>query len=316
MSALTDVIAIVGPTASGKTALSIELAKTIDGEIINGDAMQVYRGLDIGTAKITEEEKRGIPHHLFDCKDPADSFSVAEYQSVVRQAIEDISRRGKQPIIVGGTGLYIQSVLFDFRFTEEAADATVRARLERELQVDGGVERLYSRLQALDPKSADKIHINNHRRLVRALEIMEVTGTTKNNLEQDQGQEPMYNHLIVGLEVERELLYERISERVDKMMDAGLLEEARALWDKGIRNVQSVQAIGYKELFLYFNNALTLEDAVELIKKNTRNYAKRQMTYFRNKMGISWFDAMIEKEKVVEGILTIMKDFTHIESNK
>ena len=316
MSALTDVIAIVGPTASGKTALSVELAKTIDGEIINGDAMQVYRGLDIGTAKITEEEKRGIPHHLFDCKDPADSFSVAEYQSVVRQAIEDISRRGKQPIIVGGTGLYIQSVLFDFRFTEEAADATVRARLERELQVDGGAERLYSRLQALDPKSADKIHINNHRRLVRALEIMEVTGTTKNNLEQDQGQEPMYNHLIVGLEVERELLYERISERVDKMMDAGLLEEARALWDKGIRNVQSVQAIGYKELFLYFNNALTLEDAVELIKKNTRNYAKRQMTYFRNKMGISWFDAMIEKEKVVEGILTIMKDFTHIESNK
>ena len=316
MSVLIDVIAIVGPTASGKTALSVKLAKKVDGEIINGDAMQVYRGLDIGTAKITEDEKQGIRHHLFDCKDPDESFSAAEYQTVVRQAIADISRRGKQPIIVGGTGLYIQSVLFDYRFTEEAADASVRARLERELQVDGGAERLYSRLQELDPKSADKIHINNHRRLVRALEIMEVTGTTKNNLEQNQGHEPMYNHLIVGLEVERKLLYERISERVDKMMDAGLLEEARTLWDDGIRNVQSVQAIGYKELFLYFNKEIPLEDAVELIKKNTRNYAKRQMTYFRNKMGITWFDAMEEKENVVEGILTIMKDFPPIESNK
>lgn len=316
MSPLIDVIAIVGPTASGKTALSVELAKTIDGEIINGDAMQVYRGLDIGTAKITEEEKMGIPHHLFDCKDPAESFSVAEYQTVVRNAIEDISSRGKQPIIVGGTGLYIQSVLFDFRFTEEAGDLIVRERLEGELEADGGAEKLYARLQAVDPRSAEKIHMNNHRRLIRALEIIEVTGRTKDDHEQGQGREPMYNHFIVGLEVERELLYERISERVDRMMEAGLLVEAKALWDEDIRNVQAVQAIGYKELFLHFDNAITLEDAVELIKKNTRNYAKRQMTYFRNKMGISWFDAIVDKEKVVKGILTIMKDFAHEESNK
>ena len=186
------VIAIVGPTASGKTSLSIELAKRLDGEIINGDAMQVYKGLDIGTAKIKEDEKEGIPHHLFDIKEPTESFSVAEYQSTVRSCIEDIRSRGKQPIIVGGTGLYIQSVLFDFRFTEEAGDEKIRAELEKELEAEGGPERLYSRLQQLDPSSAEKIHPNNYRRLIRALEIIEVTGKTKNEHEQGAGEVPIY----------------------------------------------------------------------------------------------------------------------------
>ncbi|MBD7983610.1 tRNA (adenosine(37)-N6)-dimethylallyltransferase MiaA [Sporosarcina sp. Sa2YVA2] len=316
MTELIEVVAIVGPTASGKTALSVELAKTLNGEIINGDAYQVYRGLDIGTAKITEDEKEGVPHHLFDFKEPDESFSVAEYQIAVRNAIEEISSRGKLPIIVGGTGLYIQSVLFDFRFTEEAGNVNVRERLESELATENGPEKLYNRLQTLDPKSAEKIHKNNHRRLIRALEIIEVTGKTKDDHEQGQGHEPMYKHLIIGLEVERERLYERIDERVDKMMNNGLFNEAKGLWDKGIRNVQSVQAIGYKELFLHFENELPLEDALEMIKKNTRNYAKRQMTYFKNKMEIFWFDAMSDKEKNVEGILTIMKDFALEESNK
>lgn len=310
------VIAIVGPTASGKTSLSIELAKRLDGEIINGDALQVYKGLNIGTAKITEDEKEGIPHHLFDIKEPTDPFSVAEYQSVVRKCIEDIRSRGKQPIIVGGTGLYIQSVLFDFRFTEEAGDEEVRAELEKEMETEGGAERLYNRLQHLDPSSAKKIHPNNHRRLIRALEIIEVTGKTKNEHEQGAGEELVFEHLIVGLTLDREVLYERINLRVDQMMEDGLLEEAKGLWKNGIRGVQSVQAIGYKELYQHFEGLISLEEAVELIKKHTRHYAKRQMTYFRNKVDISWFDAYSDKEKIVDGILTILKDFDEVESNK
>ncbi|MCM3742913.1 tRNA (adenosine(37)-N6)-dimethylallyltransferase MiaA [Sporosarcina luteola] len=316
MSQSDRVIAIVGPTASGKTSLSIELAKRLDGEVINGDAMQVYKELSIGTAKITEEEKEGIPHHLFDIKEPSDSFSVAEYQYAVRKCIEDIRSRGKQPIIVGGTGLYIQSVLFDFRFTEEAGDENVRAELEKELETEGGAERLYHRLQEMDPASAEKIHPNNHRRLIRALEIIQVTGKTKNDHEQGAGEAPLYDHLIVGLTLEREILYRRIDVRVDQMMEAGLLEEARGLWEKGIRNVQSVQAIGYKELYQYFQGAISLDEAVELIKKNTRHYAKRQMTYFRNKVEISWFDAHSEKEKIIDEIISILKGFEEAESNK
>ncbi|MFS0688018.1 tRNA (adenosine(37)-N6)-dimethylallyltransferase MiaA [Sporosarcina sp. 179-K 8C2 HS] len=316
MNQSDKVIAIVGPTASGKTALSIELAKRLDGEIINGDAMQVYKGLNIGTAKITEQEKEGIPHHLFDIKEPNESFSVAEYQSTVRNCIEEIQSRGKQPIIVGGTGLYIQSVLFDFRFTEEAGDEKVRAELEKELESEGGAERLYNRLQKLDPESAEKIHPNNHRRLIRALEIIEVTGKTKNEHEQGAGDAPLYDHLIVGLKLDREVLYERIDVRVDQMMEEGLLEEARGLWEKGVRNVQSVQAIGYKELYQYFEGAISLDEAVELIKKNTRHYAKRQLTYFRNKVKISWFDVIVDKGNIVDGILSILKGFEEAESNK
>ena len=316
MNQLDSVIAIVGPTASGKTSLSIELAKRLDGEIINGDAMQVYKGLNIGTAKIKEDEKEGIAHHLFDIKEPTESFSVAEYQSTVRSCIEDIRNRGKQPIIVGGTGLYIQSILFDFRFTEEAGDEKVRAELEKELEEEGGPERLYSRLQKLDPSSAEKIHPNNYRRLVRALEIIEVTGKTKNEHEQGTGEIPIYNHLIVGLALDRDVLYDRINQRVDQMMEDGLVEEARELWENGVRNVQSVQAIGYKELYQYFEDLITLDEAVELIKKHTRHYAKRQMTYFRNKVKISWFDANADKGNIADEILSILKGFEEVESNK
>jgi tRNA dimethylallyltransferase len=311
MMKLPHVIAIVGPTASGKTALSIQLAKVIDGEIINGDAMQVYKGLDIGTAKITEDEMGGIPHHLFDIKEANEPFSVAEYQTLVRHAIDLIRAKGKTPIIVGGTGLYIQSVLFDFRFTEEAADLTVRNRLEQEL-LENGAEHLYAKLVAVDPKSAEKIHPNNHRRLVRALEIIEVTGITKDDHEEDAGRAPLYDHLIVGLEVDREVLYERISHRVDVMIEKGLVTEAKELWDNGIRSMQSVQAIGYKEVHQTFENKLDLEEAIELIKKNTRNYAKRQMTYFRNKLEISWLDAEEANEINVKEIIEKLEDFDNI----
>ena len=300
-----EVIAIVGPTASGKTAVSIELAKKISGEIINGDAMQVYKGLDIGTAKITQEEMAGIPHHLFDIKEPTEPFSVAEYQTEVRKWIKDIQERGKMPIIVGGTGLYVQSVLFDFRFTEEASNLLIRNRLEKELS-DYGSEQLYQKLIAVDPIGAEKIHPNNHRRIIRALEIIEVTGKTKDEHEEDVGKQPLYNHLILGLEVDRERLYKRIDQRVDLMIEQGLLEEAKKLWLDGVRNVQSVQAIGYKEIYQYIEGERTLDESVELIKKNTRNYAKRQMTYFRNKLDISWIDTNLKTE---EEFMRILKDF-------
>lgn len=307
MNEMPEVIAIVGPTASGKTALSVELAKAINGEVINGDAMQVYKGLDIGTAKITEEEKGGIPHHLFDVMEPDEPFSVAAYQKEVRHWIEEIQSRGKTPIIAGGTGLYVQAVLYDFRFTEEAADLVVRERLEKEL-IEKGAERLYERLVRIDPKSAEKIHPNNHRRLVRALEIVEVTGQTKDEQEKGAGHARLYDHLLIGLEMEREILYERIDLRVDLMMERGLLAEARQLWGDGIRGMQSVQAIGYKELHQYIEGKLSLEDAVELIKKNTRHYAKRQMTYFRNKLDVSWYDAKWGTAEIVQRILTNLKD--------
>ena len=302
-----DVIAIVGPTASGKTALSVKLAQLVGGEVINGDAMQVYKGLDIGTAKITTEEMGDVPHHMFDIKEPDELFSVAQYQAEVRKWIEDIKKRDKIPIIVGGTGLYVQSVLYDFRFTELASDLQVRDRLDQEL-IEKGADILYERLVKVDPVGAEKIHPNNHRRIVRALEIIEVTGKTKGDHEEGVGNAALYNHLLIGLEMDRDFLYARIDKRVDMMMDAGFLDEAKALWNAGIRNVQSVQAIGYKELHQYNDGKTSLEDAVELIKKNTRNYAKRQMTYFRNKLDVIWFDAQRGSTEICDDILKIMKD--------
>jgi len=302
-----DVIAIVGPTASGKTALSLALAKLVDGEVINGDALQVYKGLNIGTAKITQEEMNGIPHHMFDLKEPTETFSVAEYQTEVRKWIKEIQSRGKMPIIVGGTGLYVQSVLYDFRFTEQASDFDVRNRLERELE-EKGSDHLYEQLVAKDPIDAKKIHPNNHRRIIRALEIIEVTGMTKGDHEQDVGRDALFNHLLIGVDMDRELLYERIDKRVDIMMAQGFLEEAKTLWDEGVRNMQSVQAIGYRELHQYIEGEISLDSAVELIKKNTRNYAKRQLTYFRNKLSVTWFDAGNGTEEIIEEFFRILKD--------
>lgn len=291
-----DVVAIIGPTASGKTALSIKLASLLDGEIINGDAMQVYKRLDIGTAKITEEEMQGIPHHLLDIKEPTENFSVAEYQQLVRAKMKEIAKRGKLPIIVGGTGLYVQSVLYDFQFTKDEIDEEARKVYYEELE-KMGPEAMHARLVAIDPKTAETIHPNNTRRVIRALEMAELSGTSKANEEHNRGDIPLYNHLIFGLDMDREKLYERINLRVDIMMEKGLLEEARALYDEGIRDTQAVKAIGYKELFAYFDDRCTLEEAVEAIKQNSRRYAKRQLTYFRNKMDVNWVTGDIEEVK-------------------
>lgn len=299
---MVEVIAIVGPTASGKTALSIELAKRFNGEIVNGDSMQVYRGMDIGTAKIRPEEMSGIPHHLLDIRDPDESFSVAEYQSLVRDKIAEIQQRGKLPIIVGGTGLYVQSVLFDYRFSKQQVDEELRQTLNAELE-RLGPGAMHGKLMELDPEI--DIHPNNTRRVLRALEIL-LSGEEKED--GSLAQAPMYDELIIGLDVPRAKLYERIDSRVEGMMEAGLLDEVRRLYDSGLRDVQSIKAIGYKELYGYFDGIYTLEEAVAKLKRNSRKYAKRQFTYFRNKMPILWLDATAVPENNLEEIMRFWQE--------
>lgn len=289
-----EVVAIVGPTASGKTALSIKFAKAFNGEIINGDSMQVYKGLDIGTAKITEEEMEGIPHHLLSFKEPTESFSVAEYQKLVREKIREIQAKGKLPIIVGGTGLYVQAVLYDFQFTEQSVSEEARKKYYEELEQIGPA-LMHERLAKLDPETAKQIHPNNTRRVIRALEMIELHGVSKAEKQHQRGNIPMYRHLIIGIDMDRDVLYKRINLRVDQMMEQGLLEEVRSLWEQGIRDVQSVQAIGYKELYQYFDGEISLEEAIEQLKQNTRRYAKRQLTYFRNKIDVQWIGNDWEK---------------------
>lgn len=280
---------IIGPTAVGKTNLSIELALRYNGEIISGDSMQVYKGMDIGTAKITAKEQRGVPHHLIDIKEPDEPFSAAEFQQRANEAAEEIRSRGRLPIIAGGTGLYIQSVLYDYHFTETPSDPVYRAELEEEI-MRHGIEPVYSRLLSIDPESAEKIHPNNSRRVIRALEIFHCTGETMSSQLEQQPEGLKYQTALIGLTMEREKLYSRIDQRVDLMMEEGLLEEAGRFYREGLRNCQSIQAIGYKELYGYFDGTYTLEEAVAQIKQNSRRYAKRQLTWFRNKMDVKWFD--------------------------
>ncbi|AQQ53688.1 tRNA (adenosine(37)-N6)-dimethylallyltransferase MiaA [Planococcus lenghuensis] len=298
---MPDVLAIVGPTASGKTALSLALANRLGGEIISGDSMQVYKGLDVGTAKISPDEMAGIPHHLLDILDPAESFSVADYQRLVREKIDEIHSRGKLPIIVGGTGLYIQAVLFDYRFAEDKTDPALREALYEELEQKGPAH-MHKKLTGLDPDTA--IHPNNTRRVLRALEILLTGGrpeTTKGNV-------PLYNEAIIGLDLPRSILYERIDFRVDDMLANGLLQEAEMLVDRKLTAAQAAKAIGYKELFPYLSGEQQLEEAIRLLKKNSRNYAKRQFTYFRNKLPVYWTDALQPTEKIVAEVEGFLKE--------
>ncbi|MED2934802.1 tRNA (adenosine(37)-N6)-dimethylallyltransferase MiaA [Bacillus wiedmannii] len=283
------VAVIIGPTAVGKTKLSIDLAKELNGEIISGDSMQIYRTMDIGTAKVTKEEMDGIPHYMVDIKNPEESFSVAEFQERVRKHIREITERGKLPIIVGGTGLYIQSVLFDYQFTDDAGDTIYREQMEK-LALERGVEYVHKKLQEVDPESAERIHANNVRRVIRALEIFHTTGEKMSDQLEKQENELLYDVSLIGLTMDREMLYDRINLRVDIMMDQGLLEEVEGLYNRGIRDCQSIQAIGYKEIYDYFEDRVSLEEAVSQLKTNSRRYAKRQLTWFRNKMDVTWFD--------------------------
>jgi tRNA dimethylallyltransferase len=282
-------VVLIGPTAVGKTKLSIELAKRFNGEIISGDSMQIYNGMDIGTAKIKPSEMEGIPHHLIDIKEPDEPFSVAEFQELVRLKISEIRQRGKLPMIVGGTGLYIQSVIYDYQFSDAPSDDRIRMMLEKKASAEGN-EKLHQELMKVDPESAKKIHPNNLRRVIRALEVYLCTGKTVSNYQEKQLPELIYQTAIIGLTMERDMLYERINKRVDIMVSDGLLSEVERLYLQGLKDCQSIQAIGYKEIYEYFHAHVTLEEAIMQLKQNSRRYAKRQLTWFRNKMNVDWFD--------------------------
>ncbi len=297
---LKKVIAVAGPTASGKTALAIEIAKKFSGEIISCDSMQIYKGMDIGTAKPEFEEMQGIPHHMIDVVDMNTRYSVADFVSDARAAIDGVLSREKVPVIAGGTGLYMDSVLNNIEFFEFECDPDFRSDMEKIAETRGN-EALHSRLQALDPEAAENIHPNNVRRVIRALEVCEFSGMTFTRANELSRQKPVYQSLIIGIDVERSLLYERINLRVDKMMERGLFQEVESLYNSGAdRNSTAMQAIGYKEIIDSLEGKCTMEEAVEKIKMESRRYAKRQLTWFKRNENIHWvnpedgFDAVFE----------------------
>lgn len=301
-----DVLCIVGPTAVGKTKMSIELAKQLNGEIISGDSMQIYRGMDIGTAKATMDERQGIPHHLIDEKNPDEPYSVAAFQQTVRAKMEEIKSRGKLPIIVGGTGLYIKSVLYDYEFAGESESKEVDEAKYGHLSN----EELHAKLATVDEAGAKDIHPNNRKRVIRALEIYETSGVKKSEMIEKQEHKMIYDACLIGLTDDRTVLYDRINKRVDVMYETGLVEEVKALFDEGIpAESQSIRAIGYKELYDYFKGFISLEESKELIKRNSRRYAKRQYTWFNNQMDVTWFKVDVQHfDKTVKEVLTYVQN--------
>ncbi len=278
---MNKVIAIVGPTATGKSQLGIRLAKMLHTEVISCDAMQLYIGLDIGTAKLSLEEREGVKHHLLDIIEPQVSFSVADYQKIVREKISQMHNSGKTPILVGGSGLYLQAILYDYRFAGDKREVDSQIKYP-----DLSNEELVSLLEIADPELAKTIHPNNRRRLIRSLEIAS-EGAFDCRM---PGKNLFYqNTEIIALNLDRKALYSRIESRVDQMIDKGLVEEARKLFELDISS-PSTMAIGYKELFPYFRGEITLHEAIMSIKQNSRRYAKRQLTWFRNKMQPTWFE--------------------------
>lgn len=274
---MKKIICIVGPTGVGKTKLSIELAKKLNGEIINADSTQVYKGMDIATAKVSEEEKEGIPHHLFDIKEITEDYTVFDYQKNCRLKIKEIQEKDKTPILVGGTGLYIKAALYDYKFEEEN---------NLNSYDEYSNEELYNKLLSIDPNT--EIHMNNRKRVVRALNYFDNTNTTLSTKEKTD--KLLYDVVFIGLTTDREILYDRINKRVDIMLDNGLLEEAKKIYDTNIRSKAVLTPIGYKELFEYFDNRCTLEESLELIKQRSRKYAKRQYTWNNHQIPVNWFD--------------------------
>lgn len=302
---MAQVIAIVGPTAVGKTALSLELAQRLNGEIISGDSMQIYRHLDIGTAKATPAEQAVAPHYLIDIKAPHERFSVAEFKELAQAKIDEIVSRGKQPIIVGGTGFYLQALMENLSLGNDQFDAeseAIRQRLRDQLAATSP-EAMWHQLQQVDPTAAAKIPVMNTRRVIRALEVIEKTG----QLFSDQPQlAPRDDYYVVGLNTERSVLYDRINNRVDLMMEQGLLDEAKWIYDQGGMNWQSGKGIGYRELMPYFAGEVSLADAINQIKLDSRHYAKRQLTWFRNQVNTHWYDLVSGQNttKEIEADLT------------
>ncbi|MDF9841041.1 MULTISPECIES: tRNA (adenosine(37)-N6)-dimethylallyltransferase MiaA [unclassified Paenibacillus] len=289
------VLVLLGPTAVGKTRLSLELAEAYNAEIISGDSMQVYRGMDIGTAKISTAEMNGIPHHLIDIHDPEEAYSVAEFQEQGKRLIAEISGRGRLPFIVGGTGLYIESLCYGFRFSEAVADEAFRAEQDAYAETHGA-EALHARLAAVDPASAERLHPNDRRRIIRALEIHHQMGTTLSANKAEQTRESPYELCLIGLTMDRKILYRRIEDRIDQMLEQGLIAEVQGLLDKGYhRSMVAMQGLGYKEIAAYLKGELTYEEAVTLLKRDTRRFAKRQLSWFRHMKEIEWIEDFNEQ---------------------
>jgi len=281
------VLAVIGPTASGKTATSLALSKEYNGEIVCCDSMQVYKHMKIGTASPTEDELNQAKHHLFNFVETTTNYNAALYQKDARDAIDDILKKGKVPILCGGTGLYLKAALYSVNFSLSSSDEDYRRSLEK-LYQDKGAAHLHSMLEKKDPESAQNIHENNVKRIIRALEILHISGVKKS--EQKQKEQKHYNSFIVGLKHEREKLYERINKRVDMMVREGLEDEVRNLVEKGLPSKSNaMQAIGYKEWLDYFEGKINIEKCISNIKQNSRHYAKRQLTWF-NKMDVTWYD--------------------------
>lgn len=282
-------IVLTGPTAVGKTKLSIALAKSVGGEIISADSMQVYRKMDIGSAKISVEEMQGVPHHLIDVLEPWEEFNVVVFQKLCKECLRGIYERGHIPIVTGGTGFYIQALLRDIDFTENEENTAYRQKLEA-LAKKKGAEALHEMLRAVDEPSAEAIHANNVKRVIRALEFYKLTGTRiSEHNEQEKTKESAYNSCYFVLNDIRELLYERIDMRVDEMLANGLVEEVKALQALGMKKeMVSMQGLGYKEILSYLEGEITLEEAVYLIKRDTRHFAKRQLTWFRRESDVIW----------------------------
>lgn len=305
-------IILTGPTAVGKTAASIGLAKAVEGEIISADSMQVYRGMDIGSAKISRKEMDGVRHYLVDVLEPEEEFNVVKFQRLARQAAEEIYSRNKIPIVVGGTGFYIQALLYDIDFTENDGDISLRQELEKTAE-EKGPEYLHQLLQEVDPQAARDLHPNNIKRVIRALEFYRQTGQKiSEHNRKERAKESPYRYAYFVLTDDRARLYDRIDRRVDAMMEAGLLEEVRSLRDRGVkRTCTSMQGLGYKELYACLEGECSLDEAVRIIKRDTRHFAKRQLAWFRRERDVIWLDKgrfLQDEGRILQEMLRCLKE--------
>lgn len=305
-------IILTGPTAVGKTKASIGLAKAINGEIISADSMQVYKGMDIGSAKISPEEMEGVKHYLIDELEPDEPFHVVRFQQMAKEALETIYAEGKIPIIVGGTGFYIQALLYDIDFTENEEDTQYRRELES-LATEHGAGYVHEMLKKVDEKAAEEIHANNIKRVIRALEFYHLTGKKiSEHNEKERAKETPYNACYFVLTDDRKLLYERIEKRIDQMMEAGLLDEVKELKAKGFtRDMVSMQGLGYKEILQHLDGEITLEEAVYILKRDTRHFAKRQLTWFRRERDVIWVDKSVfgrDEDQILAYLLEQLKE--------
>ncbi len=300
---MDKVIVICGPTASGKTSLSIELAKKIKGEIVSCDSMQIYQEMDIGTAKPTVEEKQGIEHYLLDFVSPEERYSVADYKRDAKRAMKEIIKKGKIPIVVGGTGLYVDSLIYEIEYPNIEFDEEYRKKLEARVQTEG-LEKLYEEAKKIDPLASQKISSNDQKRILRILEIYHATGKNKTEQEIESRKKPVeYDYHVFALKWDREILYERINRRVDQMIEQGLIEEVKGILERHKEFPTAMQGLGYKEVVEYLDGSITKEEMIEKIKQETRRYAKRQMTWFRKNKQTIWLDGQADSQRNVDIIL-------------